>query len=206
MAHAPQTDAGDDGARPRRPSARRIHPTRRCLPRRRAQLRRRASAGAARRARPLSSPRSRPSAEGHPLRVKLHCGRGLPTHRNRRLGAAGPEPEARPTLGASSAMGWPASMCVTAVGCVHEPMVTGGGNASAVGLSTTFRWVLHDAPTRQHRTPCAAPTMRVRPNDVMRQRHLRRVRVPVQSALRPARHHPQTGLRGCCEPRRCRSG
>ena len=44
------------------------------------------------------------NAEGHPLR-EAHRGRGLPTHRNRRLGAAAPE------LGhASSPMGWPASM------------------------------------------------------------------------------------------------
>ena len=42
-----------------RASARRIHPARRCLPRGRAQ--RRQARGGARRARPLSSPRSRPT-------------------------------------------------------------------------------------------------------------------------------------------------
>ena len=44
MAHAPQADAGEDGARPRAP-ARRVHPARRCLSRGRAQ-RRQARAGA----------------------------------------------------------------------------------------------------------------------------------------------------------------
>ena len=96
MAHAPQTDAGDDGARPR-PSARRIHPTRRCLPRRRAQ--RGQAAGAARGQDPFRR-RGRDQRRGPPVAREAHCGRGLPTHRNRRLGAAAPEP------GHASALRW----------------------------------------------------------------------------------------------------
>ena len=57
-----------------------------------------ANAGAARRARPLSSPRSRPTPRA--TRSREAHGRGLPTHRNRRLGAAAPEP------GHASALRW----------------------------------------------------------------------------------------------------
>ena len=97
MAHAPQADAGDDGARPRA-SARRVHPSS-TMPTSGASAAA-ASAGAARRARPLSSPRSRTNTEGHPFAREAHRGRGLPTHRNRRLGAAAPEP------GHASALRW----------------------------------------------------------------------------------------------------
>ena len=73
MAHAPQADAGDDGARPRA-CARRVHPTRRCLPRGRVQ-RRQARSGA-----PGKTPfvaAVETNEAGHPQRVKLTGGEGF---------------------------------------------------------------------------------------------------------------------------------
>ena len=79
---------------------------------------------------------------------------------------------------------------VTAAGCVHEPMVTGGGKAAVE--RPEFRWVntiLGNIKTALARhLSCGSPQVCAALSGG--------VRVPVQSSLRPARHHPQTALRG----------
>ena len=126
------------------------------------------------------------NAEGHPLRVKLTVVEGfrLTEIAAGNLGAAAPEPGH-----ACAPDGLACFNGVTAAGCVHEPMVTGGGKAAVE--RPEFRWVNTILGTS--RTPCAAPTMRFAPSMPTISGG---VRVPVQSPIRPARYHPQTRLRG----------
>ena len=100
MAHAPQADAGDDGATA---CIRSADSSRRCLPRRRAQ---RGQARARRAGQDPFRRRGRDQRRGPPVAREAHRGRGLP-NRNRRLGAL---------LSLACFNG------VTAAGCVHEPI------------------------------------------------------------------------------------
>ena len=134
------------------------------------------------------------NAEGHPLRVKLTVVEGLPTHRNRRLAQQHLSPGTQVLSDGLACFNG-----VTAAGCVHEPMVTGGGKAAVE--RPEFRWVNTILATSERlvrHLPCGSPQVCAAISGG--------VRVPVQSALRPARHHPQTGLTWRCEPRRCRNG
>ena len=72
---------------------------------------------------------------GTPVAHEAHRRGGLPSHRNRRLGAA---PTSVQALG-SSPMGWPAFMASLRPGCVHEPVVVGSGKAAVE--RPEFRWV-----------------------------------------------------------------
>ena len=173
VAHQTQADAGDDGARPRAP-AQRVDPARRRLSRWRAKRRQARSW----RARQDALCRRRPDQRaGTPVAHEAHRRGGLPSHRNRRLGAPSTSAQA---LG-SSPMGWPAFMGVTAAGCVHEPVVVGSKGRAAVERPE-FRWVntiLGNIKKRLARhLPCDS-------SQVCSAISLG-VRVPVQSSLRPA--------------------
>ena len=82
---------------------------------------------------------------------------------------------------------------VTAAGCVHEPVVTGGGKGAVE--RPEFRWV--NTILGNIKSALRGTYHAIRPKYAQRYLVLSGgVRVPVQSSLRPARHHPQTGLRG----------
>ena len=129
------------------------------------------------------------NAEGHPLRVKLTVVEGF---RLTEIAAW-----AQQHLNSGTQVLSDGLACfngVTAAGCVHEPMVTGGGKAAVE--RPEFRWVNTNSRQHQERLvrhlPCGSPQVCAAISGG--------VRVPVQSALRPARHHPQTGLRGAANP------
>ena len=129
------------------------------------------------------------NAEGHPLRVKLTVVEGF---RLTEIAAW-----AQQHLNSGTQVLSDGLACfngVTAAGCVHEPMVDrrreSRGRASRVSMGE------HDSRQHQERLvrhlPCGSPQVCAAISGG--------VRVPVQSALRPARHHPQTGLRGAANP------
>ena len=128
------------------------------------------------------------NAEGHPLRVKLTVVEGF---RLTEIAAWAQQHLSPGTQVLSD--GLACFNGVTAAGCVHEPMVTGGGKAAVE--RPEFRWV--NTILGNIKNALCGTYHAVRPKYAQRSG---RVRVPVQSALRPARHHPQTGLRGAANP------
>ena len=80
---------------------------------------------------------------------------------------------------------------VTEAGCVHEPIVVGSGKAAVE--RPEFRLGQHDSRQRQERPAWHLPCGSTQVCPALS----RGVRVPIQSSLRPARHHPQTRL---CRP------
>ena len=129
VAHQTQADAGDDGARPRAP-AQRVDPARRRLSRRRAK-RRQARSWRAGKTPFVAAVET--NEQGHPLRMKLTVGGGLPSHRNRRL-AQLHLVQALGRLRWAGLLSWRHR-----AGCVHEPVVVGTGRAAVE--RPEFRWV-----------------------------------------------------------------
>ena len=130
MAHAPQADAGDDGARPRPSLGGFIQLDD-------AYLGGERSGGKRGRGAPGKTPfvaAVETNAEGHPLRVKLTVVEGF---RLTEIAAWAQQHLSPGTQVLSD--GLACFNGVTAAGCVHEPMVTGGGKAAVE--RPEFRWV-----------------------------------------------------------------
>ena len=80
---------------------------------------------------------------------------------------------------------------VTAPGCVHEPMMTGGGKAAVE--RPEFRWV--NTILGNIKSALRGAYHAIRPKYA--QRYL--AEFEYRFNRRPARHHPQTGLRGAAD-------
>ena len=123
--------------------------------------------------------------QGHPLRVKLTVVEGF---RLTEIAAWAQQHLSPGTQVLSD--GLACFNGVSAAGCVHEPMVTGGGKAAVE--RPEFRWVNTILGNVQERLvrhlSCGSPQVCSALS--------RGVRVPVQSSLRPAPDHPAARLRG----------
>ena len=123
--------------------------------------------------------------QGHPLRMKLTVVEGF---RLTEIAAW-----AQQHLGAGTRVVSDGLACfhgVTAAGCIHEPVVVGSGRAAVE--RPEFRWV--NTILGNIKNALRGTYHAIRPK-VCSAISLG-VRVPVQSPLRPARHHPEIGLRG----------
>ena len=182
MAHAPQAHAGHDGARPRAPP----------------------SAGGSNSTMPISGASEAGASAGagapgktpfvaavetneqrHPLRMKLTVVEGF---RLTEIAAW-----AQQHLNTGTRVLSDGLACfhgVTEAGCVHEPIVVGSGKAAVERPRVSMGQ--HDSWQRQE---CLVWHLPCGPTQVCATLS-RGVRVPVQSSLRPARHHPQTRLCG----------
>ena len=186
MAHAPQADAGDDGARPR-PSARRIHQLDD------AYLGGERSGGKRGRGAPGKTPfvaAVETNAEGHPLRVKLTVVEGF---RLTEIAAWAQQHLSPGTQVLSD--GLACFNGVTAAGCVHEPMVTGGGESRGRAFPE-FRWV--NTILGNIKNALCGTYHAVRPKYA--QRYLAEFEYRFNRRFDLPRHHPQTGLRGAANP------
>ena len=123
VAHAPQADAGDDGARPVRTRSAGADPARRCLSRRRAK--RPANAVVVALRQDALCRRRRDQQAGTPAAHEAHRRGGLPSHRNRRLGAA--TPRHRHSVVSD---GWPAFMASPRPAAFMSRLVVGSGKAA----------------------------------------------------------------------------
>ena len=144
--------------RNRESPSRRMGPARRCLSRRRAKWGQARAGGARQDFRRLPS---RPIEQGHPLRIEAHRRRGLPSQRNRRLGAATP----RHRHSGRHPMGWPAFMASPQ----RAAFMSRWWWAAEEPLSSaqSFRWVntILDATSR---TPVRGTYQAIRPKYAQR--------------------------------------
>ena len=127
--------------------------------------------------------------QGHPLRMKLTVVEG---YRLTEIAAWAQQHLSTGTRVVSD--GLACFNGVTDAGCVHQPIVTGGGKAAVE--RPEFRWVNTISRQRQERLawhlPCGASQVCPALSGG--------VRVPVQSSLRPARHHSKAGLHRAANP------
>ena len=131
------------------------------------------------------------NAEGHPLRVKLTVVEGF---RLTEIAAWAQQHLSPGTQVLSD--GLACFNGVTAAGCVHAPMVTGGGKAAVE--RPEFRWV-NTILGNIKNALCGTYHLRFAPS-MLPAMHLAEFEYRFNRALRPARHHPQTGLRGAANP------
>ena len=133
------------------------------------------------------------NAEGHPLRVKLTVVEGF---RLTEIAAWAQQHLSPGTQVLSD--GLACFNGVTAAGCVHEPMVTGGGKA-AFSWRPEFRWV-NTIQSATWKIALCGTYHAVRPKYAQRYLAEFEYRFNRRKIVRPARHHPETGLRGAANP------